>query len=130
MALPIVSRAQDLVITVAPPELPVYEQPAIPEPGYIWTPGYWAYSRDGYYWVPGTWVEPPSVGLLWTPANRPVAAEAARCRVPAQNHSSETTNARQFLVYPDQSLRPCTQCSSICSAIARSSSDALLMALL
>jgi hypothetical protein len=27
-------------------------------------------------------------------------------------------------------LRPCTQCSSICSAIARSSSDALLIALL
>ena len=30
----------------------------------------------------------------------------------------------------DQSLRPCTQCSSICSAIARSSSDALAIALL
>jgi YXWGXW repeat-containing protein len=67
MAAPIVSRAQLLVITVAPPELPVYEQPAIPDPGYIWTPGYWAYGPEGYYWVPGTWVEPPSVGLLWTP---------------------------------------------------------------
>jgi hypothetical protein len=67
IAAPVVSRAQDLVITVAPPELPVYEQPAIPDPGYIWTPGYWAYGPDGYYWVPGTWVEPPSVGLLWTP---------------------------------------------------------------
>ena len=22
---------------------------------------------DGYYWVPGTWVQPPAVGLLWTP---------------------------------------------------------------
>ena len=22
----------------------------------------------GYYWVPGVWVQPPSVGLLWTPA--------------------------------------------------------------
>ena len=67
MAAPIVSRAQLLAITVAPPELPVYEQPPIPDPGYIWTPGYWAYGPDGYYWVPGTWVEPPSVGLLWTP---------------------------------------------------------------
>jgi WXXGXW repeat (2 copies) len=67
VAVPIASRAQLLVITVAPPELPVYEQPPIPEPGYIWTPGYWAYGPDGYYWVPGTWVEPPSVGLLWTP---------------------------------------------------------------
>lgn len=54
-------------ITVAPPELPVYEQPPIPAPGYIWTPGYWAYGSEGYYWVPGTWVQPPTVGLLWTP---------------------------------------------------------------
>jgi hypothetical protein len=54
-------------ITVAPPPLPVYEQPDIPAPGYIWTPGYWSYGPDGYFWVPGTWVEPPTVGLLWTP---------------------------------------------------------------
>ncbi|HUK59764.1 MAG TPA: YXWGXW repeat-containing protein [Stellaceae bacterium] len=54
-------------ITVAPPPLPVYVQPAIPAPGYIWTPGYWAWGPDGYYWVPGTWVLPPAVGLLWTP---------------------------------------------------------------
>ena len=54
-------------ITVAPPVLPVYDQPPIPAPGYIWTPGYWAWGDDGYYWVPGTWVEPPAVGLLWTP---------------------------------------------------------------
>src|SRR5262245_15304427 len=60
--------AQVLVsITIAPPVLPVYDQPPIPEPGYIWTPGYWAYGGGGYYWVPGTWVEPPAVGLLWTP---------------------------------------------------------------
>jgi hypothetical protein len=56
-----------LSITIAPPVLPVYVQPPIPAPGYIWTPGYWAYGPDGYYWVPGTWVQPPSVGLLWTP---------------------------------------------------------------
>jgi hypothetical protein len=54
-------------ITVAPPVLPVYVQPVIPGPGYIWCPGYWAYGDDGYYWVPGTWVLPPAVGLLWTP---------------------------------------------------------------
>jgi WXXGXW repeat (2 copies) len=45
----------------------VYEQPALPAPGYIWAPGYWAYGSEGYFWVPGTWVQPPSVGLLWTP---------------------------------------------------------------
>ncbi len=54
-------------ITVAPPLLPVYDQPPIPGPGYIWTPGYWAWDDGDYYWVPGTWVEPPEVGLLWTP---------------------------------------------------------------
>jgi hypothetical protein len=67
LAVPITSSAQILSITIAPPELPVYVQPAIPEPGYMWTPGYWAYGPDGYFWVPGTWVRPPSVGLLWTP---------------------------------------------------------------
>src|SRR5258707_1094168 len=67
MAIPAASTAQIISITIAPPELPVYEQPEIPAPGYIWTPGYWAYGPDGYFWVPGTWVEPPAVGLLWTP---------------------------------------------------------------
>jgi hypothetical protein len=51
----------------APPVLPVYVQPPCPEPGLMWTPGYWAYGDDGYYWVPGTWVPSPYVGALWTP---------------------------------------------------------------
>lgn len=57
------------VVNAAPPPLPVYEQPPVPGPGYIWTPGYWAWDsdEDDYYWVPGTWVEPPRPGLLWTP---------------------------------------------------------------
>jgi hypothetical protein len=69
VSLPSVLSAQlvDITVAIAPPELPVYDQPEIPGPGYIWTPGFWAYGPDGYYWVPGTWVEPPTVGLLWTP---------------------------------------------------------------
>ena len=56
-------------IGIAPPPLPVYEQPLCPGEGYIWTPGYWAYSDDGgYFWVPGTWVLAPEPGFLWTPA--------------------------------------------------------------
>ena len=54
-------------VNVAPPVLPVYVQPPLPAPGYIWTPGYWSYGDAGYYWVPGVWVQPPAVGLLWTP---------------------------------------------------------------
>src|SRR5580692_8998859 len=54
-------------VRIGPPALPVYEQPLCPGPGYLWTPGYWAWDGDdGYYWVPGTWVEAP-VGQLWTP---------------------------------------------------------------
>jgi hypothetical protein len=67
----------DVGITVgfAPPPLPVYVQPPCPTSGYIWTPGYWAYSDDesDYYWVPGTWVLAPSRGLLWTPGYWAVA---------------------------------------------------------
>jgi len=51
----------------APPPLPDYDQPPMPAPGYLWTPGYWSYNNVDYYWVPGTWVEPPQPGLLWTP---------------------------------------------------------------
>ena len=50
-----------------PPPLPEYDQPPAPGDGYIWTPGYWAWSQDGYYWVPGAWVEAPYEGALWTP---------------------------------------------------------------
>ncbi|HKN75858.1 MAG TPA: hypothetical protein VJW94_11835 [Candidatus Acidoferrum sp.] len=54
-------------IRIAPPELPVYEQPICPADGYIWTPGYWSYGDNDYFWVPGAWVMAPEVGYLWTP---------------------------------------------------------------
>jgi hypothetical protein len=67
-ALPVVSHAQiGVSITLAPPAIPVYEQPPCPTEGYLWTPGYWAYAPTGYYWTPGLWVSPPRVGVLWTP---------------------------------------------------------------
>jgi WXXGXW repeat (2 copies) len=51
----------------APPPLVVYDQPVCPQPGLMWTPGYWGYGPDGYYWVPGAWVPAPYMGALWTP---------------------------------------------------------------
>src|SRR5580698_10393031 len=54
-------------VAVAPPAIPVYDQPLCPGDGYIWTPGYWAYGDSGYTWVDGAWVYPPYVGGLWTP---------------------------------------------------------------
>ena len=70
LVMPAPSFAQlSVSVTFAPPELPVYEQPVIPGPGYIWTPGYWQWSPDDgdFYWVPGTWVQPPEPEVLWTP---------------------------------------------------------------
>jgi hypothetical protein len=65
--LRLANAAVAISVTVAPPPLPVYEQPVIPGVGYIWVPGYWSYGDQGYFWVPGTWVLPPDPDLLWTP---------------------------------------------------------------
>src|SRR5882757_6201751 len=67
-AAPAVSHARVFVsVAVAPFVIPVYAQPVMPGDGYIWTPGYWAWTGDGYEWVDGAWVLPPYVGALWTP---------------------------------------------------------------
>ena len=66
-AAPAAQVSVGISVRIGPPPLPVVAvQPICPAPGYIWTPGYWAYGPDGYYWVPGTWVLAP-VGMLWTP---------------------------------------------------------------
>ncbi len=54
-------------IEQAPPAIPDYQQPDAPGDGYIWTPGYWAWTGDGYEWVQGAWVAAPYTGALWTP---------------------------------------------------------------
>jgi hypothetical protein len=70
-ALPVaqaqISVGIGISVHVPLPALPVYVQPPLPAPGYLWTPGYWAYGDAGYYWVPGVWVQPPHPGVLWTP---------------------------------------------------------------
>jgi hypothetical protein len=70
---PSVVHAQVFVnvqVLFGPPPLPVYVQPPLPGPDYVWLPGYWAWDDDfgDYFWVPGTWVLAPRPGLLWTPA--------------------------------------------------------------
>ncbi len=71
VAAPVPAAAQlaiGISVQIAPPMLPVYVQPPMPDLGYIWTPGFWSWANPvGYYWVPGTWVQPPIVGVLWTP---------------------------------------------------------------
>ena len=63
-ALPAASYAQvgvGVSITVAPPALPVYEQPPCPTEGYLWTPGYWGFAGGAYLWHGGYWG--PHVGF-------------------------------------------------------------------
>jgi hypothetical protein len=59
----------DISVDVAPPDLLSSDQPPVPGDGYLWSPGYWAWSDEDqdYYWVPGSWVLVPQPGLLWTP---------------------------------------------------------------
>ena len=61
--------AVGVAVSIAPPELPVYDQPVCPGDDYIWTPGYWDWDADDsdYFWVPGTWVLAPEPGFFWTP---------------------------------------------------------------
>ncbi len=52
------------------PPLPVYAQPPIPGPGYLWTPGYWAWDEDissDLLLDARRLVPAPKPGLLWTP---------------------------------------------------------------
>ncbi|MGO8787480.1 MAG: YXWGXW repeat-containing protein [Terriglobia bacterium] len=72
LAAPTTAQAAEVSIGISvrigPPPLPVYAQPVCPGPGYMWTPGYWAYDPDnGYFWVPGTWVMAPAPAMFWTP---------------------------------------------------------------
>ena len=56
------------VVALVPPLLLADQQSYPPGDGYIWEPGYWAWSPYGqYYWVPGEWVLPPQTGYDWTP---------------------------------------------------------------
>src|SRR5580704_14288719 len=45
----------DVSITIAPPPIPVYDQPPCPDDGYLWTPGWWGFAGGFYGWHPGFW---------------------------------------------------------------------------
>jgi hypothetical protein len=67
-AIPDSSTGGTVSSAATPPPLPGEAQPALPQDGYLWTPGYWYWRGQGYFWIPGAWVRPPRVGVLWTPA--------------------------------------------------------------
>lgn len=52
-------------IVLAPPA-PVYEVVPVMAPGYVWAPGYWAWSNDRHIWIRGrTMVQ--RTGYRWQP---------------------------------------------------------------
>jgi len=58
----------DYAADVAPPAAVTEEQPASPETGDVWVPGYWWWSVPfhRYVWVSGAWRNPPP-DQAWTP---------------------------------------------------------------
>jgi hypothetical protein len=72
-AIPASPSIRTVSSTATPPPLPAEEQPALPQDGYLWTPGYWYWREQGYFWNRGAWVRAPRVGVLWTPAYWSVA---------------------------------------------------------
>jgi len=60
MAAPALLGQVSLQVTIGPPPIPVYDQPMVPGPDYIWTPGYWAWEGDAFLFHMGYWA--PEVG--------------------------------------------------------------------
>jgi hypothetical protein len=55
----------EIVVKVAPPAPIVETRPAIPGPGYVWTPGYYRWDGGHHVWVAGAWALPPHPGARW-----------------------------------------------------------------
>jgi hypothetical protein len=55
----------EVIVRVGPPAPIVETRPAIPGPGYVWTPGFHAWNGSAYVWTPGAWVLPPHPRARW-----------------------------------------------------------------
>jgi hypothetical protein len=51
-------------VSQPPPAPQVEVVPIAPGPGYVWTPGYWAWN-GGWVWVGGNWVIRPHPHAIW-----------------------------------------------------------------
>lgn len=54
-----------IMIGTPPPPIRYEVAPPMPQPGYVWTPGYWAPMEGRYVWYSGRWARPPYYGAAW-----------------------------------------------------------------
>jgi hypothetical protein len=57
--------AREVVVTRQPPPVRIETQTVAPGPGYVWTSGYWRWTRTTYVWVPGSWIVRPRPAAVW-----------------------------------------------------------------
>ena len=54
-----------IIVETAPPPLRVEVRPPRPDPGHVWTPGYWHPEGGRHVWAAGRWMAPPRRGAVW-----------------------------------------------------------------
>lgn len=54
-----------IMIGTPPPPVRYEVPPPMPQPDYVWVPGYWAPVQGQYVWYPGRWNRPPYYGAAW-----------------------------------------------------------------
>ena len=68
LVLPVAGQARTDIsvgIQIGPPPAPaVVVRPPVPQPGYVWAPGYWGWDGYRYVWVEGHWMA-PRPGHYW-----------------------------------------------------------------
>src|SRR2546428_4328334 len=50
---------REVLVTQGPPPVRVETRTVSPGATYVWTGGYWGWTRADYVWGPGTWVRRP-----------------------------------------------------------------------
>ena len=64
--VPAANAATRVYVQIGPPAPMVVAPVPPPAPtGYVWQPGYHAWSGAAYVWTPGVWVRPPHPHAVW-----------------------------------------------------------------
>jgi hypothetical protein len=67
VTLPALSQAGvGIYVNVAPPAPIVEAPPPVPQPGYVWAPGYYSWVNGAHVWVPGHYIA-GRPGWHWVP---------------------------------------------------------------